>query len=180
MAAAALTGSDICINDVFPGHLETALQKFEEAGVEFEYSCENSVRVKGPERLKSVDISTSPYPGFPTDMQAQFMAMMTVAEGSSVIEENIFEGRFMHVAELRRMGAVINQKGSVCTVKGVKELRGAPVMATDLRASACLVIAGLAAQGDTEIRRIYHLDRGYEKLEHKLNRLGASVERVKE
>ncbi len=180
ISTAAITGSEFIINGVIPDHLETVIEKFKEAGVSVDSNGDNSLKVIGPDKISSVDISTSPYPGFPTDMQAQFMALMTLAEGSSVIEENIFEGRFMHVAELRRMGANIKQKGSSCVVKGVKSLRGAPVMATDLRASACLVIAGLAAKGKTEVRRIYHLDRGYEQMELKLKSVGADCIRVKE
>src|SRR5690606_10042004 len=118
-------------------------------------------------KVKAVDVSTAPYPGFATDLQAQFMALMTVAEGSSVIKENIFENRFMHVGELIRMGAEIKLEGNTAVVRGVKKLSGAPIMATDLRASACLVLAGLAAEGITEITRVYHIDRGYEKIEKK-------------
>jgi UDP-N-acetylglucosamine 1-carboxyvinyltransferase len=126
-----------------------------------------------------VDVTTAPYPGFPTDVQAQFMAMMALAEGASIIREMVFENRFMHVAELRRMGADIRTKGASAMIRGVPSLEGAPVMATDLRASACLVVAGLAARGKTKIARIYHLDRGYSRLEEKLSRLGARVRRVK-
>ena len=121
-----------------------------------------------------------PYPGFPTDMQAQFMALMCIADGTSIIKETIFENRFMHVAELRRMGADITVEGGISTVKGIERLKGAPLMATDLRASASLIVAALAAKGETEIHRIYHLDRGYEKMEEKLLKLGADVKRVKE
>ncbi|MDD3294221.1 MAG: UDP-N-acetylglucosamine 1-carboxyvinyltransferase, partial [Geobacteraceae bacterium] len=131
-------------------------------------------------RIRSVNIRTRPYPGFPTDMQAQLMALMTVAEGTSVISENIFENRFMHVSELLRFGADIIIEGNTSTVKGVKKLSGAPVMATDLRASASLILAGLAAENTTEISRIYHLDRGYESIEKKLSGLGADINRVKE
>jgi len=178
IAAAAITGSEVIIKNIIPEHLETVMQKFVEAGIKIERLEDGVIKVCGNGRVQSTDISTSPYPGFPTDMQAQFMTLMTMAEGSSVISENIFEGRFMHVAELRRMGANIKQKGSNCVIKGVKRLRGAPVMATDLRASASLVLAGIAAEGKTEIRRIYHLDRGYERLENKLQSLGASVKRI--
>jgi UDP-N-acetylglucosamine 1-carboxyvinyltransferase len=137
-------------------------------------------RVTSNERLKCVDVTTAPYPGFPTDVQAQFMAMMALAEGTSVIREMVFENRFMHVAELRRMGADIRTKGASAVVRGVSDLKAAPVMATDLRASACLVVAGLAARGQTQIARIYHLDRGYSSLEEKLSRLGARVKRIKD
>ena len=129
--------------------------------------------------IKSEDIKTMPHPGFPTDMQAQFMALMTLARGTSSITENIFENRFMHVAELRRMGADIRVEGHTATVKGVRSLTGAPVMATDLRASASLVVAGLGAKGVTTIDRVYHLDRGYERIEEKLKLLGANIKRVK-
>jgi UDP-N-acetylglucosamine 1-carboxyvinyltransferase len=135
--------------------------------------------VKGPERPRSVDIKTLPYPGFPTDMQAQMMAVMSLAGGLSVITERIFENRFMHVGELRRMGADIATEGHNAMVRGVRRLEGAPVMATDLRASASLVVAGLAAENTTEVSRIYHLDRGYEAMEVKLQALGARIERVK-
>ncbi len=136
--------------------------------------------VTGPDRPGAKDIKTMPYPGFPTDMQAQFMALMAVAEGTSVIRETIFENRFMHVAELRRMGADIEIEGGVATVRGVTKLKGADVMATDLRASASLIVAGLGAEGRTIIHRLYHLDRGYEQIEEKLKGLGATVERMKD
>ena len=129
-------------------------------------------------RLGAVDIVTEPYPGFPTDLQAQFMALMTIAHGASMIRETVFESRFMHVPELGRLGANISLQGSTALVRGVDRLVGAPVMATDLRASMSLVIAGLAAEGETEVHRIYHLDRGYERLEEKLQAVGADVERV--
>ena len=128
--------------------------------------------------LKAVNVNTQPHPGFPTDLQAQFMALMSIADGTSVIRENIFENRFMHAPELSRLGADIQVRGKEAIVKGVKQLRGAPVMATDLRASVSLVIAGLAAEGETQVNRIYHLDRGFERLEEKLSSCGASIERV--
>jgi len=180
IAASAITGSSITLSGVDSSIMESVNEKFVEMGVNFENISKDKLAVIGPEYLNSVDISTAPYPGFPTDMQAQFMALMAVAKGSSVITENIFEGRFMHAAELRRMGANIKRKGSSCIVKGVPSLIGAPVMATDLRASASLVLAALRAKGKTEIRRIYHLDRGYEKMEGKLEALGARVTREKE
>jgi len=177
MAAAAITGGDVLVRDVVPGHLDAFSSKLEEAGVSIE--CRDAgLRVRGPERLEAVNIKTRPFPGFPTDMQAQFMALMCVANGTSMISENVFENRFMHVCELQRMGANIAIEGKVATVKGVAQLLGAPVMATDLRASASLVLAGLAADNTTEIARIYHLDRGYEQLEKKLQLLGARIERV--
>ncbi|MBI4849707.1 MAG: UDP-N-acetylglucosamine 1-carboxyvinyltransferase [Nitrospirae bacterium] len=178
IAAAAITQGEVKIKKCMPGHLEAVINKIKEAGVKIS-NKNDKLTVKGPERLTSVDIKTVPYPGFPTDMQAQFMAMMAVAGGTSLITENIFENRFMHVAELRRMGADITVEGSTATVKGVNSLKGAPVMATDLRASASLVVAGLAAEGTTVIDRVYHLDRGYEKIEEKLKMLGARIRRVK-
>jgi UDP-N-acetylglucosamine 1-carboxyvinyltransferase len=179
MVAAAMTGGDIRIHRMKLEHLDALAFKMQDAGVEIT-SRDGIVRVKGPKRVKSVNIKTRPYPGFPTDMQAQFMAMMCVAEGASVISENIFENRFMHVSELQRFGADITVEGSTATVKGVKILSGAPVMATDLRASASLILAGLAAEGTTEVTRIYHLDRGYESIEKKFAALGADIVRVKE
>src|SRR3990172_7979360 len=153
--------------------------KLKETGVEIK--AENgSVRIKGNNSLRSVDIKTLPYPGFPTDMQAQIMAMMSIANGLSIITENVFENRFMHVSELKRMGADIRIEGRNAIVKGRSSLNSAPVMATDLRASASLILAGLAAEGVTEISRVYHLDRGYESIEKKLAGLGAKIKRVKE
>ncbi len=179
LAAAAITGGDVEINKCNIEHSEAFVNKLRETGVKI-LQKEDRLIVKGAGSLKSEDIKTMPYPGFPTDMQAQFMALMTVAEGTSMITENIFENRFMHVAELRRMGADIRVEGSTATVKGVKELRGAPVMATDLRASASLVVAGLAARGTTTIDRVYHIDRGYQNIEEKLKPLGAKIRRIKE
>jgi UDP-N-acetylglucosamine 1-carboxyvinyltransferase len=137
-----------------------------------------TITVTGPERIRSVDIQTQPYPGFATDMQAQFMVLMSTAKGVSIISETIFENRFIHVSELQRMGADIQVSGNIATVKGVSHLSGAPVMATDLRASACLVLAGLVADNTTEVHRVYHLDRGYESLEKKFSALGAAIRRV--
>lgn len=138
-----------------------------------------SLHVNGPKRIQSVDIKTLPYPGFPTDMQAQFMVLMSMSQGLSVITETIFENRFIHVSELQRMGADITVSGNSAVVRGIRQLSGAPVMATDLRASASLILAGLAADGTTEVSRVYHLDRGYEQIEEKLSALGARIERVK-
>ena len=179
MCAAAITGGDVKINGMKLEHLDALTFKLMDAGAEIT-NRNGVVRVKGPRRPLAVNIKTRPYPGFATDMQAQFMALMTVADGASVISENIFENRFMHVSELQRFGADITIEGNTATVKGVKKLSGAPVMATDLRASACLVLAGLAAEGSTEIQRIYHLDRGYEQIETKLAGLGAEIKRVAE
>ena len=178
IAAAAITGGEVTINRCRPEHSDAFISKLREVEVAVDVG-ENTLKVKGPDRLKSNDIKTMPYPGFPTDMQAQFMALMTIAEGSSLITESIFENRFMHVAEMRRMGADIRVEGSTAIVKGVDRLIGAPVMATDLRASASLVLAALAAEGTTVIDRVYHIDRGYEKIEEKLNLLGARIRRIK-
>jgi len=179
MTAAAITGGDIRIHGMRPDHLDAFIFKLQDAGVEITHK-DNIVRVKGPRKIRSVNIKTRPYPGFPTDMQAQMMALMTVADGTSMISENIFENRFMHVSELLRFGADIFIEGNSAMVKGVRKLSGAPVMATDLRASASLILAGLAADNTTEISRIYHLDRGYEAIEKKLSGLGADIQRVKE
>ena len=179
MIAAAITGGDISIKGMKLEHLDALVFKLQDAGVEIS-SRDNVVRVKGPRKIKGVNIKTRPYPGFPTDMQAQFMALMCKADGASVVSENIFENRFMHVAELLRFGADIVIEGNVATIKGVKKLSGAPVMATDLRASASLILAGLAADNTTEVSRIYHLDRGYEFIEKKLAGLGADIVRVKD
>jgi UDP-N-acetylglucosamine 1-carboxyvinyltransferase len=179
MVAAAITGGDIRIRNMQLEHLDALVFKLQDAGVEI-INKDGIVRVRGARKIKSVNIKTRPYPGFPTDMQAQFMALMTIADGASVIAENIFENRFMHVSELLRFGADVVIDGRSATVKGVKKLSGAPVMATDLRASASLILAGLAAEGETEITRIYHLDRGYESIEKKLAGLGADIKRVKE
>jgi len=175
-AASAITRGDVLIRGAPAAHLESVLQKMTQAGACVEASAEG-IRVSASERLKSVDIQTSPYPGFPTDLQAQFMAMMCVAGGVSTIRETVFENRFMHVAELRRMGADILVEGPTAIVRGVDHLEGAPVMATDLRASASLVLAGLAARGTTVVSRVYHLDRGYASLESKLGSLGARIRR---
>lgn len=178
MAIAGACRGDIILKGCRIDHIDAIILKMKDAGISFK-ETKNGIRVIGPKRLQAIDIKTMPYPGFPTDMQAQFMAMMTVANGTSVIKETIFENRFMHVAELRRMGADITVEGNTATVRGVKKLKGAPVMATDLRASASLVIAGLIAEEETLIDRIYHLDRGYEELDKKLIQLGARIKRIK-
>ena len=177
MVAAALTGGDIRIHGCEPEHLKELILKLRKTGAEVT-SSERSIHVIGHSPIHSVDIKTMPYPGFPTDMQAQFMVLMAVAQGFSMISENVFENRLIHVNELQRMGADISISGSHAMVRGVPHLSGAPVMATDLRASACLVLAGLVATGTTEIHRVYHLDRGYDSLEKKFARLGASIKRV--
>ncbi len=177
MIVAGTTGGEVLIRECRPEHNDALITKLEEAGLTIERG-EDRIRVIGPDRPVARDIKTMPYPGFPTDMQAQFMALMSTAQGTSVIRETIFENRFMHVAELKRMGADIDIEGGVATVRGVPSLKGADVMATDLRASASLIVAGLAAQGKTTIHRLYHLDRGYERIEKKLEGLGASVRRM--
>ena len=179
MVAAAITGGDVTINRCLPSHLEAVTEKLRETGVVVE-ETDCSIRVCGDGQVRGVNIRTHPYPGFATDMQAQFMALMSSAQGSSVITETVFENRFMHVNELLRMGADIKVIGTTAFVHGIPMLSGAPVMATDLRASASLVLAGLAAQGITTVSRVYHLDRGYESIEQKLLGLGASIERIAE
>jgi UDP-N-acetylglucosamine 1-carboxyvinyltransferase len=177
MVASALTRGDINITDCEPDHLEAVIHKLRLTGTRIEVK-ENNIRVVGADEIASIDIKTLPYPGFPTDMQAQFMLLMSVAKGLSVISETIFENRFIHVSELKRLGADITIAGNTAMVKGVPHLMGAPVMATDLRASASLILAGLVAQGQTEVQRVYHLDRGYESIEKKFSRLGAAIKRV--
>jgi UDP-N-acetylglucosamine 1-carboxyvinyltransferase len=176
--AGALTGGEVRVIGAQPEHLEAFLIKLKEAGVTLETSA-NSVSVRGNGKIKSVDVTTLPYPGFPTDLQAQMMVLMSVADGVSVITETIFENRFMHALELDRMGTDIRLEGNRAVVRGVRELSGAPVMATDLRASVSLILAGLVANGTTEVARVYHLDRGYEQVEKKLSQLGAEIQRVK-
>jgi UDP-N-acetylglucosamine 1-carboxyvinyltransferase len=176
-AAAAMTGGKLRLEGVVPEHFEAALRTLEKAGCAVERGL-TSVNVAGPSRPQAVNVKTEPYPGFPTDMQAQMIAVCCVAEGRSVVEDTIYFDRFTHVQELARMGARIELKGNIATVTGVQRLSGAQVMATDLRASASLVIAALAASGETVIDRIYHLDRGYEALEQKLGALGAEIRRV--
>lgn len=176
MAAATLTRGDVTVCDCEPDHLQAVIDKLAQAGAEITVQG-RSVRVKGPEEIASVDIKTLPYPGFPTDMQAQFMVLMSVAKGLSLITETIFENRYIHVSELRRLGADITVSGNSAMVKGVPKLSGAPVMATDLRASASLILAGLVAEGTTVVNRVYHLDRGYESIEKKMAGLGAAIRR---
>jgi len=176
--AAALAGGDVLVKGARAAHLEAFLIKLHEAGVALT-ADDSGIRVRSTGAVKSVDVTTLPYPGFPTDLQAQLMVLMAVADGVSVITETIFENRFMHAQELDRMGAQIKLEGNRAIVRGVRELSGAPVMASDLRASIALVLAGLVARGTTEVSRVYHLDRGYEKIESKLSLLGAKIVRVK-
>ncbi|MBX2868180.1 MAG: UDP-N-acetylglucosamine 1-carboxyvinyltransferase [Acidiferrobacterales bacterium] len=178
LVAAAISGGEIEIHDVIPRQLESVLDKLRESGCAVE-SGDNWIKLRAPEgTLKSVNIRTAPYPAFPTDMQAQFVLLNAIAEGTATVVETVFENRFMHVHELQRMGADIELDGNTAVIKGVGGLHSAPVMATDLRASACLVLAGLIAEGETIIDRIYHIDRGYDCIEEKLAQMGAMIRRV--
>jgi UDP-N-acetylglucosamine 1-carboxyvinyltransferase len=176
LLAGAITGGDVMAEGADAQVLDALLEKLSESGADVSV-VPGGVRVRRSGPIRSVNVKTAPHPGFPTDMQAQFMAYMCLGDGFSLVNETIFENRFMHVAELMRMGADIHLSGNTAAVRGVASLSGASVMATDLRASACLVLAGLVARGTTEIRRIYHLDRGYERMEEKLRGLGADIER---
>lgn len=176
LIAGALSTKPVTVENCLPGHLDILLEKLRAAGCELEVA-ERSITVTPPEVIKPVNILTLPYPGFPTDLQAQFTVLMSLAEGVSFIEDTIFPDRFMHVAELNRLQADIRMERNVATVKGVKQLSGAEVMATDLRASAALVLAGLVAKGSTIVSRIYHIDRGYDRIEEKLNAIGARITR---
>jgi UDP-N-acetylglucosamine 1-carboxyvinyltransferase len=178
VAACAIAGGDIEIQRCVPAHLRAVIDKFRETGVRIEEGPDN-LRVRAPRRVRACDVRTLPHPGFPTDMQAQYMALMTQATGASTITETIFENRFMHVAELQRMGADVKVDGRIAVVRGPTPLSGAQLMATDLRASACLVLAALAASGETVVDRVYHLDRGYYRIDEKLRGLGADVERLR-
>jgi UDP-N-acetylglucosamine 1-carboxyvinyltransferase len=178
LVAGALTGGDVLVKGADAGHLAALVEKLREAGARVEVQA-GGVRVVGDGPAHPIQLRTAPHPGFPTDMQAQMMVLLAVGAGSSVVTETIFENRYMHVLELQRLGADITVDGKTAVVKGVHRLSGAPVMASDLRASAALVLAGLVASGSTEVQRVYHLDRGYERLEEKLSRLGARIRRVK-
>jgi UDP-N-acetylglucosamine 1-carboxyvinyltransferase len=178
LAAAMVTGGDVLVRGARADDLDAAIVKMREAGAKITQEREG-LRIVAPERADAVDFITAPFPGFPTDLQAQLMACLSVAKGASRVVETVFENRFMHVQELVRMGADIAIDGHTAVVRGVPFLSGAPVMATDLRASASLVLAGLRAEGTTVVHRVYHLDRGYESLEKKLSALGASIRRVK-
>ena len=177
LIAAGITGGDVRILGCNPLHLDALIAKLRDAGMRIDVA-EDSLRAAGGGTLRSVDVKTLPYPGFPTDLQAQIMALMAVAKGLSVITETVFENRFMHVSEMIRMGADIVIQGKSALVRGVSKLHGAPVMATDLRASASLILAGLAAEGTTVLSRVYHIDRGYQQIEKKLSALGADIRRV--
>ncbi|MBF0105582.1 MAG: UDP-N-acetylglucosamine 1-carboxyvinyltransferase [Deltaproteobacteria bacterium] len=178
MIAAAMTRGDVILEGLNPSHVDALTQKLRDAGATIE-SNGSRLRLIGPREIKPVDVKTAPFPGFATDFQAQFTALMSVANGQSTITETIFENRFMHVPELNRMGAQLEVKGNMVVIKGVERLQSAPIMASDLRASASLVLAGLVAKGVTDIHRVYHIDRGYESIEKKLRRLGAKVKRAK-
>lgn len=178
LMAVGAAGGEVTLQNACPEYLEAVITKLKEIGMEIEPKAQ-TIWARRKRRLKSADVTTMPYPGFPTDLQAQFMLLMSIADGLSVITETIFENRFMHVPELNRLGADIRIEGKSAIVRGGKELIGAPVMATDLRASACLVLAGLAAKGKTTVSRIYHLDRGYEHMEKKLAEAGARIQRIK-
>jgi len=177
IVACAVAGGEIEIRNCVPAHLRAVIEKLRETGIRVEEGPDN-LRVRAPRRIEPADIRTLAYPGFPTDMQAQYMTLMTQAAGTSTLSETIFENRFMHVAELDRMGADIRVDGRTAVVKGPTPLSGAQVMATDLRASACLVLAGLGARGETVVDRVYHLDRGYYRIDEKLRGLGADIERL--
>ncbi|MGH6762953.1 MAG: UDP-N-acetylglucosamine 1-carboxyvinyltransferase [Phyllobacterium sp.] len=176
--AVAMTGGDVLLEGAEAGLLTSALETLRQAGVEISETNSGLRVVRNGHGIMPVDVTTQPFPGFPTDLQAQFMGLMTTAKGTSHITETIFENRFMHVQELARLGAKISLSGQTATVEGVERLKGAPVMATDLRASVSLVIAGLVAEGETVVNRVYHLDRGFERLEEKLSRCGASIARI--
>ena len=179
MVAAALTAGDVTLTDCEIEHLGAVRDKLVQAGARVEQTSGGGIRIQGRRRIESLDIRTQTYPGFPTDMQAQFMVLMSVAGGQSIITETIFENRFIHVSELKRLGADIVVSGETAVIRGQPSLSGAPVMASDLRASASLILAGLVAEGVTEVNRVYHLDRGYERIEAKLQQLGASIWREK-
>ncbi len=177
LVSAALTQGDVSLLNCEPSHMEAVIYKLRLTGAQIDV-MDREIRIQGPDVISSVDIKTLPYPGFPTDMQAQFMVLMSVANGLSLISETIFENRFMHVSELRRMGADITISGNAALIRGIPQLSAAPVMASDLRASASLILAGLVAHGRTEVNRVYHLDRGYEAMEKKFAGIGAEIQRV--
>ncbi|HRA78563.1 MAG TPA: UDP-N-acetylglucosamine 1-carboxyvinyltransferase, partial [Burkholderiaceae bacterium] len=178
LCAVAAAGGDVTLTQAQPATMDATLDKLREAGATIETAADR-IRLSMPTRPRAVNVRTAPYPAFATDMQAQFMAVNCIAEGTGVVTETIFENRFMHVLEMQRLGADITIEGNTAIVRGVPALSGATVMATDLRASAGLVIAGLVAEGETVVERIYHLDRGYERMEAKLGQLGARIERLR-
>jgi UDP-N-acetylglucosamine 1-carboxyvinyltransferase len=180
MVAAAMTGGDVLVKKTIPEHQNALMDKLIQSGVRVERQGADALRVRRNGRLRSVDVTTLPYPGFPTDLQAQMMALMAITPGISIITEKIYPDRFIHVSELNRMGSEIFLEGNSAIVHGVKRLSGAPVTASDLRASAGLLLAGLVGEGKTEVLRVYHLDRGYERIEEKFSRLGARIWREKE
>ncbi len=180
IAAAAITGGDLEITGCNPQHVTAVVDKFRETGAQIDQPNTFSLRVRADDRIRASNVTTLPYPGFPTDMQAQYMALMTLADGVAIIDETIFENRFMHAMEMIRMGARIRVNGHRAVVEGYRQLMGAQVLASDLRASASLVLAGLAARGQTVINRVYHIDRGYEKIEEKLRAVGADIERFRD
>jgi len=179
LVAAAITGGKVTVRDCRPEHMGAVLERLEAAGCRLEVA-EDAITVARRGRIRPVDITTLPYPGFPTDMQAQFMALLSLSDGVAIVTEKVYPERFMHVAELARMRARIRKENNIAIVEGTDYLSGAPVLASDLRASAALVLAGLVAEGSTEVRRVYHIDRGYERIEEKLSALGARIERVRD
>ena len=179
LIAGAIKGQDLVVDNVDPNHLKVITNQLKNTGCELKINS-NSIQISKGKKIKPVSIETAIYPGFPTDVQAQWMALMSLAKGSSTIVDAVYHDRFTHIAELSRLGAKINLKYNVAQIKGVKRLFGTNVMSTDIRASASLIIAGLAAEGKTEVSRIYHIDRGYENIEEKFNSIGASIKRVKE
>src|SRR4051794_12240149 len=178
LVAGAITGGDLCVANCNPAHITSVIRKLEECGARVDILSSDSIRVRSEGQLKGADVSTEEYPGFPTDMQAQYMALATQAEGTSIVKENIFENRFMHVQELVRMGANIKLDGRTATVRGAASLSAAAVMCSDLRASASLVLAALVADGESILDRVYHMDRGYERIEEKLESVGAQIRRM--
>lgn len=181
LTGAVMTNSAVKVEGALPQHLFAVIDRLQAAGAEFELGDDYVTNVPSPSGgIRAVDMTTMPFPGFPTDLQAQFMALMARAEGVAVITEKVYPERFIHAAELARLGARIRREGSSAIIEGTEQLSGAPVMASDLRASASLVLAGLVANGHTDVRRVYHIDRGYERIEHKLQRIGADIERISE
>jgi UDP-N-acetylglucosamine 1-carboxyvinyltransferase len=178
LVAGAITGGDLCVANCNPAHITSVIRKLEECGARVDILSGDSIRVRSEGQLKGADVSTEEYPGFPTDMQAQYMALATQAEGTSIVKENIFENRFMHVQELVRMGANIKLDGRTGTVRGKTPLSAAAVMCSDLRASASLVLGALVADGESILDRVYHMDRGYERIEEKLRGVGAQIRRM--